>query len=174
MIGRTALLTTLATVGLTMAGLAESQAQSNRPRAQSTRTRAGTYLGAVKCTGSDRFSNGSPTRRYRSRPTASVIFGSHRHLKRWTYFFLGHQNTVIQSRAVRRGASFTYAAGAHIERPGETRVTVLGVVRAARQSSYSRAWIGQAPRPTTSARASTTSPSRAWGQGRSATTPSRS
>jgi hypothetical protein len=50
---------------------------------------------------------------------------------RWTYLFLGSRNVVIQSHAVRPGQSFTYAAGAHIGRPGRTTVTVTDVTRSA-------------------------------------------
>jgi hypothetical protein len=107
-------------------GLAVSQARS-------TSIRAGTYMGAVRCTGSDRFSNGAPRRQYRSRPRAALVFAPGRRLRRWTYFFLGRHNTVIQSRAIRARQSFTYVAGAHIDRPGRTRVTILAVVRTARR-----------------------------------------
>jgi hypothetical protein len=84
----------------------------------------GTYRGAVRCTGSDRFSDGARARRYRSSPTVTVAFGSSQRLERWTYLFLGRHDLVIQSHAVKRGQSFTYAAGAHIGRPGRTRVTI--------------------------------------------------
>jgi hypothetical protein len=85
---------------------------------------AGTYSGAIACTGSDRFSNGAPTRHYASTPHVAVVFGSGQQLEHWTYLFLGRTNTVIQSTAVKPAQSFTYAAGKHIGRPGITRVTV--------------------------------------------------
>lgn len=115
-----------------LAGIVMATGALADAKAPSRAIGAGTYSGTVRCTGNDRFSNGAPTRQYRSRPKASVVFGSGRSLKRWTYLFLGHRNTVIQSRAVRAGQAFTYAAGAHIDRPGRTRVTILGVVRTAR------------------------------------------
>jgi hypothetical protein len=92
-------------------------------------TYRGTYRGKIRCLGSDRFSNGAPTRHYRSRPKVSVSFGASQRLRRWTYLFLGRKNLVIHTRAVRVGESFTYAAGAHIGRPGRTRVTVTDVER---------------------------------------------
>jgi hypothetical protein len=85
---------------------------------------SGTYRGALRCSGSDSFSNGAATRRYRSSPEASVAFASGQRLKRWTYVFLGRRDLIIQSRAVRRGQSLSYSAGTHIGRPGRTRVTV--------------------------------------------------
>lgn len=88
------------------------------------RISAGTYRGKLRCIGSDRFSNGAATRHYRSSPAASVVFGAHQRLRRWTYLFLGRRNLAIQSHAVRAGQSFSYAAGTHIGRPGRTRVTV--------------------------------------------------
>jgi hypothetical protein len=60
----------------------------------------------------------------------SVVFGSVGRLKRWTYLFLGRRNLAIQARAVRRGQSFSYAAGAHIGRPGRTQITIDQVTRA--------------------------------------------
>lgn len=126
MISRTVIVTGLAGAAMATGALGDAQARS-------TSIVAGGYRGTVRCTGSDRFSNGAPTRQYRSRPRASVVFGSGRSLKRWSYFFLGRRNTVIQSRAVRSGQSFTYAAGVHIDRPGRTRVTILGAVRTARR-----------------------------------------
>lgn len=90
----------------------------------------GTYHGRVRCTGSDRFSNGSPTRRYRSSPTASVDFASGQRVTSWTYFFLLRHDLVKQVRTVRPGESFTYAAGKHIDRPGRTRVIISDVARA--------------------------------------------
>lgn len=91
--------------------------------------RAGTYRGHARCVGSDRFSNDAATRYYRSTPRVSVAFGSRGSLKRWTYLFLGRRNLAIQARAVRRGQSFSYAAGAHLGRPGRTRVTIDRVTR---------------------------------------------
>ena len=88
---------------------------------------SGTYRGALRCSGSDSFSNGAATRRYRSSPEASVAFASGQRLKRWTYVFLGRRDLIIQSRAVRRGQLFSYSAGTHIGRPGRTRVTVDSV-----------------------------------------------
>jgi len=90
---------------------------------------AGSYRGVVHCRGSDRFSNGSPSQRYRSSPLASVAFASGQRVTSWTYFFLLQHDLVKQARAVRPGASFTYAAGAHVGRPGRTRVTITGVTR---------------------------------------------
>lgn len=90
----------------------------------------GTYRGAVRCTGSDHFSNGSRTRQYDSSSRVAVVIGSRRHVRRWTYIFVGRHNLAIQSRAVRAGESFSYAAGAHIGRPGRTRVTIANVLRA--------------------------------------------
>jgi len=90
---------------------------------------AGTYRGNVRCTGSDRFSNGSPVRHYRSSPVASVVFDSDQRVTSWTYFFLLRHDLVKQVRAVRPGQSFTYAAGKHISRPGQTRVTIADVTR---------------------------------------------
>ena len=89
----------------------------------------GTYHGSVRCTGSDRFSNGSPTRRYRSSPKASVDFASRQRVTSWTYFLLLRHDLVKQVRTVQPGESFTYAAGKHIDRPGRTRVTVTHVAR---------------------------------------------
>lgn len=126
MIRRALTVTALVTTVMASGGLAVSQAGS-------TSIGAGTYKATVRCTGSDRFSNGTPTRQYRSRPKAVVVFGRIRRLMRWTYFFLGRHNTVIQSHAIRAGQSFTYAAGAHIDRPGRTRITIQGVVRTARR-----------------------------------------
>ena len=63
----------------------------------------GTYSGSIVCTGSDRFSNGAPTRHYSSTPHVAVVFASGQRLQRWTYLFLGRSNTVIQSSAVRPG-----------------------------------------------------------------------
>jgi hypothetical protein len=91
---------------------------------------AGTYRGALKCTGSDSFSNGAATRRYRSSPAASVAFASGHRLRQWTYVFLGRRDLLVQSHAVRRGQSFSYAAGTHIGKPGRTRVTVDDVASA--------------------------------------------
>jgi hypothetical protein len=116
----------LLTAAVATGGLAVSQARS-------TSIGAGTYKGSVRCTGSDRFSNGAPTRQYRSRPKALVVFASNRRLTRWTYLFIGRHNKVIQSRATRAGQSFTYAAGAHVTRPGRTRITILRVVSTARR-----------------------------------------
>jgi hypothetical protein len=90
---------------------------------------AGAYRGSVSCRGSDRFSNGASTRRYRSFPKASVVFASHQRVRSWTYFFLLRHDLVKQIRAVRPGESFTYAAGKHIETPGRTRVTITAVTR---------------------------------------------
>ncbi len=89
----------------------------------------GTYAGSVTCTGSDRFGNGAPTRRYLSSPHVSVAFGAGQRLEHWTYLFLGRPNTVIQSGAVRPGQAFTYSAGRHIGRPGVTHVTVAETPR---------------------------------------------
>lgn len=100
---------------------------SSRPTAAGGTTGsivAGTYSGSITCTGSDRFSNGVPTRDYSSTPHVAVVFASGQQLQHWTYLFLGRPNTVIQTSAVKPGQSFTYAAGKHIGRPGVTRVTV--------------------------------------------------
>jgi hypothetical protein len=110
------------TIVLLGVGLGSSQA------AQST-IPAGTYRGHARCLGSDRFSNGVAARYYRSNPRASVVFGSGGSLKRWTYLFLGRRDLAIQSRAVRRGQSFSYAAGEHIGRAGRTRVTIDQITR---------------------------------------------
>jgi hypothetical protein len=99
--------------------------------AQKSTIAAGRYRGHVACIGSDRFSNGASTRHYHSTPIVSVTFGSGGRLKRWTYLFLGRHNLAVQSRAVRRGQGFSYAAGAHIGRPGRTRVTIDQLVRTA-------------------------------------------
>jgi hypothetical protein len=112
-------------VAVTVSILAAASAQ-----ARSAPIAAARYHGRVRCTGSDRFSNGAANRRYRSSPAVSVQLGKRQRVKRWTYLFLGRQNLFIQSRAVRVGQSFTYAAGMHIGRPGRTRVTVVGVIRA--------------------------------------------
>lgn len=88
---------------------------------------AGTYRGIVQCRGSDRFSNGSPSRRYLSSPVASVAFTSGQRVTSWTYFFLLRHDLVKQVHAVRPGASFTYDAGKHIGRPGRTQVTITDV-----------------------------------------------
>ena len=125
-IRRALTLTALVTTAIAAGGLAVSQARS-------TSMGAGAYKGTVRCSGSDRFGNGAPTRHYRSRPKAVVVFASNQRLRRWTYFFLGRHNTVIQSHASRAGQAFTYRAGAHIERPGRTRVTILGVARTERR-----------------------------------------
>lgn len=97
---------------------------STAPRRSTGSIVAGTYSGSILCTGSDRFSNGAPTRRYSSTPHVAVVFGSGQRLERWTYLFLGRPNIVIQSSATRPGQFFTYAAGKHIDKPGRTRVTV--------------------------------------------------
>lgn len=88
---------------------------------------SGMYRGALRCSGSDSFSSGAATRRYRSSPEANVAFASNQRLKQWTYVFLGRRDLIIQSRAVRRGQSFSYSAGTHIGRPGRTRVTIDSV-----------------------------------------------
>jgi hypothetical protein len=90
---------------------------------------AGAYRGSVRCTGSDRFSNGSPTRRYKSFPAAVVTFAANQRVTSWTYLFLLRHDLIKQVRAVHRGQSFTYAAGKHIGRPGRTRVTIIEVAR---------------------------------------------
>ena len=89
----------------------------------------GTYHGSVGCRGSDRFSNGSPSRGYRSSVRASVDFASRQRVTSWTYVFLLRRDLVKKVRAVRPGESFTYAAGKHIDRPGRTRVTITAVTR---------------------------------------------
>jgi hypothetical protein len=100
-----------------------------RAQAEQSTIPAGTYHGHARCVGSDRFSNGPATRYYRSKPQVSVVFASGGRLKRWTYLFLGRRNLAIRARAVRPGQSFDYGAGAHIGRPGRTRVTVDQVSR---------------------------------------------
>jgi hypothetical protein len=111
-------------VGLLLGGWSRSAADDPSPTIA-----AGMYRGIVHCTGSDRFSNGSPSRRYRSSPLASVVFASRQRVTSWTYFFLLRHDLVKQVRAVRPGESFTYAAGKHIGRPGRTRVTIVDVTR---------------------------------------------
>jgi hypothetical protein len=96
----------------------------------SARTAAGTYKGNVRCTGGDRFSAGSPTIHYRSSQPVSVTLNGAGHITSWTYVFLGKHNLVIQTSAVHPGDSFTYSAGAHIHRPGRTKVTVTDVLDA--------------------------------------------
>ena len=113
----------LLTVALSILASASTEARS-------VTVAAGRYHGTVRCTGSDRFSNGAATRHYRSSPAVSVVLGTRQRLKRWTYLFLGRHNLMIQSRAVRVGQSFTYAAGRHIGRPGRTRVTIDSLIRA--------------------------------------------
>jgi hypothetical protein len=99
--------------------------------AATPRIAAGTYKGAVRCSGSDRFSSGAATRNYRSSPTVTISFGAAQHLRRWTYLFLGTANVAVQSRAVHAGQSFTYSAGKHIGKPGRTRVTVAALTSSA-------------------------------------------
>ena len=119
-------MTALVTTAIATGGFSVAQARS-------TSMGAGTYTGTVRCSGSDRFSDGAPTRQYRSRPKAVVVFASSQRLRRWTYFFLGRPNTVIQTHTIRAAQAFTYRAGAHIKRPGRTRVTILGVARTERR-----------------------------------------
>lgn len=127
---RRVLLLLMTVSGLLLSGLAAAAThEPSRPIA------AGGYRGIVQCSASDRFSNGSPIQRYRSSPVASVAFASGQRVMSWTYFFLLRHDLVKQVRAVRPGASFTYAAGAHIGRPGRTRVTVTGLTRGRGQVS---------------------------------------
>lgn len=86
---------------------------------------AGTYTGTVRCTGADRYSDGKTIDRFDSSPRVSVRLDQRGGLIAWTYLFLGRRDTVIPSRAVQPGHGFSYSAGAHIGRPGRTRVTVL-------------------------------------------------
>jgi hypothetical protein len=115
---------------ITLSGLAAGAGAVATAQEPGSPIAPGPYHGSVRCTGSDRFSNGSPTRRYRSSPKASVEFASRQRVTSWTYFFLLRHDLVKQVRAVRRGESFTYAAGKHIDRPGRTRVTITAVARA--------------------------------------------
>src|SRR5437763_15841034 len=57
----------------------------------------GTYSGSIACTGSDRFSNGAPTRHYSSKPHVAVVFASGQRLEHWTYLFLGRPHTTTQT-----------------------------------------------------------------------------
>jgi hypothetical protein len=116
------LLIMLSTLALGAGALATAQEPSSA-------IAPGTYHGSVGCRGSDRFSNGSPIRRYRSSPKASVDFASRQRVTAWTYFFLLRHDLVKKVRTVRPGESFTYAAGKHIDRPGRTRVTITAVTR---------------------------------------------
>ena len=122
---RLGVLLTTGALGLAAASFSEAAGSKTRAGAITP----GSYRGSVSCTGSDRFSNGAATRHYRSSPAVSVVIAPGQRVKRWTYLFLGRHNLIIQSHAVRPGQSFTYAAGAHIGRPGHTTVTILGVVR---------------------------------------------
>jgi hypothetical protein len=88
---------------------------------------AGTYGGNPECTGADRFSNGDATEELESAPDVSATFGEGGELTGWTYIFLGDEkNEIVETDAVAEGDTFGYDAGAHIQKPGHTEVTILG------------------------------------------------
>jgi hypothetical protein len=87
--------------------------------------RAGSYEGAPACTGADRGPGGRVIDRFRSHPEVTVSLDGAGRVTAWTYVFLGDRHTLVESRAVRPGQTFSYVAGAHIGKPGRTTVTIL-------------------------------------------------